>query len=194
MKGMSRTIGLLPGVLLATAGCPQSSQPPAPAASATAAVPAPSPPKRHPVTTAEVPKPVLDAFAKGYPAAKVTGWTQRGDSYTAQGQDATHWLTIAFASDGSVKETQEEIAVAQAPDVVKNAFQSSPYAKMTFVDGIKKIAVGKDDENATLYKFVIQDGGKNLVAVYNKTGKLVKEKTMPTDKFEKWHAEHTLTR
>jgi hypothetical protein len=199
------TSWLLAGAALSALGCP-ASQDRAPTAESRAAEavanrpqtpearPAESKPQRHPVTEAEVPKTVLDAWAKAYPGAKVTGWEQRGDVYIARGQDATRWLRVWIAADGTLKEAQEELAPDAAPAPVKSAFAASPYAKLTYVDGFKRVMPGKDDANAVLYKFVVKSPDKNLVAVYDKDGKLVKEKTMAGDEFDKWHREHAVTK
>ena len=201
IQGKRTANWFLSGALLASIGCQKSAPPPAsdvaPSASATPATPAavaPSPPKRHPVAESDVPKSIRDAFAKAYPTATAKSWTQRGDTFMVLGQDGSHWLSVNFAADGSVKETQEQIAAAAAPDPIKTAFQSSPYAKMSFVDGMKKVEAGKDEATGTLYKFVVKDGAKNLVAVYDRNGRMLKEKTMPGDKFEKWHSEHSVTK
>jgi hypothetical protein len=152
----------------------------------------PKTPKR-PVAEAEVPKPILDSWAKNYPGAKATGWTERGGNYAVMGQASNGWVEVKFVSDGSVKEAASEIAADGAPDPVKSAFASSSYSKLTFIDGEKRDAPGNKDY-PTLYKFILKDGAKPVIAVYKPDGSFVKEKTMPAEKLEKWRAEHTIAK
>jgi hypothetical protein len=152
----------------------------------------PRAPKR-PVAESDVPKPILASWAKSFPGAKATGWTERGGDYMAKGIAANHWVDVKFTADGAVKESEVEIASDAAPAPVKAAFTSSPYAKLTFVDCYDREAPGNKDY-PSLIKFIVKDGEKPVIAVYGLDGKFVKEKTMPNDKFDKWRSEHTVTK
>jgi len=144
---------------------------------------------KRPVAESEVPKPVLDSWAKSYPGARATTWFERGGVYFAKGGDATRWLDVKIASDGSLKEVAEELPIEAAPATVKGAFAASPYAKMTFVDAYRRLAPGSKDY-PTLFKLVLLDGAKPVIAVYRPDGSFVKQKDMPKEKLEKWRAEH----
>lgn len=150
-------------------------------------------PKKHPVAESEVPKVVLDSWAKNFPGAKATTWTERGGSYAVRGVGDSRWVEVKFAGDGSVKESAEELPADGAPAPVKAAFASSSYAKLTFADAYKCEAPGNKDY-PTLIKFALKDGEKPVIAVYRPDGSFVKEKPMPAEKFEKWHAEHTVAK
>jgi hypothetical protein len=146
------------------------------------------PPKR-PVAEAEVPKPVLDQWARSYPSAKAAGWQERTGVYFVKGADSSRWLDVQITAAGAVKEAAEEATVDSVPAPVKSAFATSAYAKMTYVDSYKRIAPASKDY-PTLYKFVLLDGEKPVIAVYDGGGKLVKQKDMTKEKLEKWRSEH----
>jgi hypothetical protein len=150
-------------------------------------------PKKHPVEESAVPKPVVTAMTAAHPTAKTTRWMEKGTVYTANAQDSGKWIEVAYNADGTLKEEQEELATPDAaPEPVKKAFAESPYAKMKFIDGIKKRNPTKEPHE--LYKFVVDSGSKSVIAVYDKDGKLLKEKEMPKEKLEKWRSEHTVAR
>jgi hypothetical protein len=150
---------------------------------------APPRPTKHAVAEAEVPKPVLDAWARSYPGAKAARWFERGGVYSAQGADATRWLDVKIASDGAVKESEEETTVDATPPAVKAAFTASPLAKLTLLDVYRR-AAPDNKEYPTLFKFVLVDGGKPSIAVYDDAGKFVKQKDFPKEKLDKWRADH----
>ncbi len=145
------------------------------------------------VAESEVPKPILDGWAKSYPGAKAAAWTERGGKYAVRGVAGGRWVDVKFSSDGAVNESEEELAADGAPAPVKTAFDASTYAKLTFVDVFKREAPG-NKEFPTLYKFVVKDGEKGMLVVYRPDGSFVKENPMPADKFEKWRGEHTVAR
>lgn len=142
------------------------------------------------VAEAEVPPLVMKTWTSAHPSGKTFVWTEKGGVYTVRGQDSGGWLMLSINGDGSLKKTQEQVAEGGAPEPVRSAFQASPYAKMTYVDGLKQVVMGKDPESATLFKFIVKDGDKNLIAVYGPDGKLVKEKSMTPEELASWQAEH----
>ncbi len=148
--------------------------------------------KRRVVADADVPKPILDSFAKSYPTGKTLGWSERKNVYKARAQDSGKWLEVSFEASGAIKEASCQEAVDSAPAAVKTAFAASPYAKMTFVDGVRKTVPGNDA--GTLNKFILKDGDKVVIAVYDDSGKLVKEKPFAKEKLEKWQGEHSVAR
>jgi hypothetical protein len=165
--------------LLLIAGCSSSDK-----------KPAENRPKKQPVAEADVPKAVVTAFTTAHPSGKATQWWARGTTYSLIGQDSGKWVEIKYGQDGALQEEADEIAVDSAPDAVKTAFNASPYAKMTFVDAVKRNNPSKDPKE--LYKFVVTDGTKPMIVVYGTDGKLVKDKPFDPAKFEKWKAEHTV--
>jgi hypothetical protein len=147
--------------------------------------------QKRTVAESEVPKPILDGWASTYPGGKTSAWTERGGNYAARGVAGGHWVDVKFTKEGAVKESEEQLAADGAPTAVKTSFGASPYGKLKFVDSFKREAPD-NKEFPTLYKFMLKDGEKPVIAVYRPDGSLVKEKTMPAEKFEKWVAEHTV--
>ncbi len=87
------------------------------------------------------PAPVKESFTKLYPGVKPKWEKEKGD-YEANFKKSGKEMSATFAADGTLKETETGIAIAELPDVVKK-YLAAHYknaaireaAKITKADG-----------------------------------------------------------
>lgn len=122
----------------------------------------------------QVPQPVLDAFAKAWPNAKVKGFEQETrDGKTVieiefKENGVTH--EHCYSSDGTLLGIGEEIRVADLPPAVVEAINKAhPNARI-------KEAERKLSPNGTLSHFEVEIkvGGKELELEIDRDGKILK--------------------
>jgi hypothetical protein len=94
------------------------------------------------IKEAEVPSAVKSAFAKKYPGAKVEEWEKENTDYEAEFDLKKVESSAVFSADGTFKELEQEIKIAELPKAVtdyctKNyaAYKLSEASKITETSG-----------------------------------------------------------
>lgn len=123
-----------------------------------------------PVAKKDLPAPVLAAFQKAYPSAKLKSCSseQRDGKacYELESKDGKTERDLIYAADGSVMEIEESLDVAGLPEAVKKAVVEQ-YPKAV-VKKAEKLTKG----NEVSFEVVIKDGKKKLEVVFDSEGKL----------------------
>ncbi len=120
---------------------------------------------------ADVPKPVLAAFASRYPKAVVKAYSKEKKKrdgkvcYEVESKDGGVNRDVIIAADGAVLEVEEGIAVTSLPEAVAAAL------KAKYPDGVLKGAEKLTRGDETLYEVVVKRGGKSTEVVLDSQGK-----------------------
>ncbi len=115
-----------------------------------------------------VPQPVKAAFAKAYSSAQKVKWNQEGNDYEASFLYRKHTLSVLYADNGSLIETETAIGVEDLPKPARDYAQGrgtiAEAAKIVKADGtlqyeaeVKKRDLFFDDKGA----FVIEKKDKD---------------------------------
>jgi hypothetical protein len=128
------------------------------------------------VKESEVPRPVLDAVKKKYPAAKPVGFERETKGakmvYEVKLTDGARKLEATFDASGKQVEEEEVITLGALPPPVKSAFDASKYAKWT----VKKVEkVMELPASQPTYEVEVTSGSTRAEVVFDGAGKLVKE-------------------
>lgn len=137
------------------------------------------------IARAEVPKPVLQAIEKHFPAAKQLGFEREEEHgkliYEANLMDGTRRLDVDVAPDGSLLAVEETIKLEAAPDAVRKSLAASKYGKQT-VTKAEKVSEYKADKVASVaYEFVVGAGERRVEVVIAESGKILKEEKKDDD-------------
>ena len=158
-------------LLLLLAGLPVSSRLPA---------------QEKKISKKDVPPPVLTAFEKAYPHAKIRGTStevENGKTYfEIESMDGTRSRDILYNADGTVAEIEEVVAVGTLPEAVRTAVgKEFPKAKIAKAERTTK---GTDIS----YEVHVSLGSKRGSVVVDPSGKVL-EKNPPKVKKEKTEKE-----
>lgn len=90
----------------------------------------------------QIPAPVKEAFAKSFPNATKVKWEKEDANYEAEFHDGATEFSAVYSATGTWMETEEEIAVSNLPQGVKD-YLAKHYAgkkvkeasKITHADG-----------------------------------------------------------
>jgi hypothetical protein len=129
------------------------------------------------ISESEVPKAVLDSVAKKYPAAKRTGFAREVDKgktvFEVQLVDGGHKIDVDVSPEGTILETEEELAFDAAPPAVKAALaRSAKYAKWTVKRAERVVTAGNDAEPR--FEIAVANGKDKAELVFSADGKLVR--------------------
>jgi hypothetical protein len=122
-----------------------------------------------PVAKEKLPSPVLAAFLKAYPSARLKACSseQRAGTtcYELESRDGKIERDLIYAADGSVLEIEESLALARLPDAVKRSLaELHPKA---IIKKAEKRSRGSD----VSYEVVVQEGKKRAELVFDADGK-----------------------
>jgi hypothetical protein len=129
------------------------------------------------IDKAAVPKPVLDAVARKYPAAKMVAFEQASDNgktlYEVGIQDGKSKMDVEVTADGKIEVEETVIKDADVPAEVKAGLASSKY-KGWKVSKIEKVIKQEKTEDPA-YEFVVQSKKQKFEVVLDKSGKVTEE-------------------
>lgn len=120
----------------------------------------------------DVPKAVLDAFAKSYPKATVKGYSKETANgkvvYEVASSEGKVGRDVTFNADGTTVTVEETLAFNDLPEAVRTAFTKEyPKAKSTKWEKVTEGSVTKYEAHMT-------SGKKSIEAVYNPDGSAAK--------------------
>jgi hypothetical protein len=113
----------------------------------------------------QLPSPVKDAFAKKYPGMKAT-WQKEGSQYEAEFNMEGKNYTAVYGADGSLEETEMDIALTELPDSARTYLQN--HFKAEEIKEIEKLIMPNGE-----FSFEAEAGGQELL--FDNTGKFVKQ-------------------
>ncbi len=124
----------------------------------------------------QVPASVTQAFAKQYPTSKVEVWEKEGNDYEAEFHLNKVESSAVFGANGSFKELEQEIKIAQLPKVAiihcgktYVGYKLTEAAKITDVDGI------------VTYEAEMTSKKKHFDVIFNDKGTFVKKTETSTE-------------
>jgi len=134
------------------------------------ALAASAPAQEKKITKNEVPAPVLASFAKVFPKAQATGFSQEKEDgkmlYEVESKEGTISRDVTFAADGKLMVVEEAVAVKDLPAAVRATFDKEK-AKLSMAE---KVTRGATIE----YEGHFNDGKKKYEVVTDASGKLLK--------------------
>ena len=130
-----------------------------------------------------LPKPVLDAFKKTYPAAVIKGVDQEKEggkiTWEVESIDGTLARDLVYNPDGTVVSIEEAIPAASLPPAVAAAFKAK-YPKATITKA-EKVLEGK----VLTYELTIKGAGTTKSVEFTPEGKLLPPEKKGAEKDEK---------
>lgn len=121
----------------------------------------------------KVPAAVMKAVKDKFPKAEIKEASKEVEDGVSKFEvalkDAGRNVDMTMKEDGTVLEVEKEIAEADLPKAVADAFKAKyPKGKLGMAEEVSK-------EGKTLYELHFKDGEKTKEAVYDPAGKLVEE-------------------
>ncbi len=121
----------------------------------------------------DMPKAILDAFAKSYPHAVVKGYSKEVENgaaeYEVESKDGTVSRDVSYAADGSVLAVEESMAYADLPEAARAAI-TKEYPKHT-VASCEKATKG----STTQYEVHLKLGKKTTEVLFDANGAVVQK-------------------
>ena len=87
-----------------------------------------------------------------------------------QGSDK---LEVSFSADGKILDEETTVAMNKVPEAVKKGLAASKYGKWK-ANKAEKVVSGEDAQNVR-YEFALSHGRHRAEAVFDSSGKMVKE-------------------
>lgn len=121
----------------------------------------------------DVPKAVLDAFAKSYPKATAKGYSKETEDgkvlYEIESTEGKMGRDVTYTADGTTVSVEETMAFSDMPEAVRTAFTKEyPKAKISMCERVVEGSVTK-------YEVHMTAGKKSSEAVYNPDGSAFKK-------------------
>ena len=137
------------------------------------------------IDKAAVPKPVIDAVMKKYPAAKIKGYEQDDAdnkiTYEVSLESGKDKMDIDVSPEGKILAEETIIPKSALPAAVKASIAGSKYKGWTIQTAEKVIHEEHADEPA--YEIVVTQKKEKVEVVFDKAGKITKEEVKdPKDK------------
>ena len=125
-----------------------------------------------------VPKPVLDAIAKKYPAAKRTGFSKEIEegktTYEVQIVDGGRKIDVDVSPDGKIEAEEETIAIDALPPAVKQSLSRSPKYGSWTIQRAERI-IKNELVTAPTYELIVAGNKHAAEVVFDPAGNLIKE-------------------
>lgn len=130
--------------------------------------------------TPKLPAAVEKAFVQKFPEASKAIWEKENEQeWEAEFKLDGVEYSAKFLADGTWKETEQEIKVAQLPVPVQDAM------KAQFADYKIKEAELAETSDGTVFELEIQNGKEKLEVVFSPSGELLKKEVEKEDHEEK---------
>jgi hypothetical protein len=130
----------------------------------------------------DVPKAVLEAFAKAYPKAKAMGYAKEMEGktvvYEIESEEGTVTRDVLYDTKGNVLELEESITKDELPQAIKDAI-AKDYSKAN-ITKYEKLTKGE----TTQYEIHIKSGKKSSEVLFDANGKLVEQSKKEKDEDE----------
>jgi hypothetical protein len=114
-----------------------------------------------------VPAPVKTAFAKLYPTIKKVAWDKEGTNYEASFKDKVD-MSLLFASDGKLLETETTIPISQLPEGV-TSYIKEHYKKAVIKDAAKIVK----SSGETVFEAEVKINNKSKDLMFDSNGKFI---------------------
>ncbi len=119
----------------------------------------------------KVPKEVTASFNKHYPAVKTVEWKKHGKSeFEAKFKENGKAITVDFAGDGAVLETEVEITFAELPKTV-DSYIDGHYKDYKKIEAIKIT----DQKGTVTFETKLSKKKTTVELLFDKDGKFLKK-------------------
>ncbi len=124
------------------------------------------------ISRAQVPPPVLAAFAKSYPQAKVVGYSREVENgktlYEIESKEGAMTRDATYLADGTLHLVEESMPASELPQPVTEALHKN-YPKAQI-----KLAEKLTEGGKISYELHLKQDGKELEVKFDPDGKIVK--------------------
>src|SRR5262249_6876914 len=131
-----------------------------------------------PIPRSDVPKPVLTAIERHFPAAKQLGFERDEEKgkiiFEARLLDGARKLAVDLAPDGKLIAVEETIKFEAAPEAVRKTIASSRYGKLAVIRAEKVLEYKDDKLTSTAYEFLLGTPDRKVELVLDESGKITK--------------------
>ncbi|MBS4029251.1 MAG: PepSY-like domain-containing protein [Ignavibacteriales bacterium] len=121
----------------------------------------------------DVPKAVLQAFAKTYPKATTMGYSKENEgktiAYEVESKEGTVTRDILYDAKGNVLEVEESVTKDELPQAIRDVI-AKDYAKAT-IEKCEKLTKGE----MTQFEIHVTSGKKTSEVLFDSNGKLVEK-------------------
>ena len=114
------------------------------------------------------PEVVAEAFAAAYPAASGVTWDEEDGAYEASFDERGTETSVVYAADGTLQDTESEIAVADLPAAVR-ATLDRDYAGQEVTEAARITASG----GAVTYEAEVTRDGRSEDVIFDEAGTVV---------------------
>ncbi len=122
------------------------------------------------IKEAEVPKVVTESFAKNFPGSKAKEWEKEKDTYEAEFKLNKAENSASFKSDGTLLETETEIATSALPKAVID-YVTKNYTGRKLSEASKIV----DAAGTITYEAEIKKGKEEMDLIFDSTGAFIKK-------------------
>ena len=128
----------------------------------------------------DIPAPVMAAFTKAYPAAKITGSAKEDENgaifYEIESMDGKTRRDILYSPDGKTAEIEEMIASSALPGEVKSSIEKGYHKSV--IDKAEKVIRGEQ----VTYEVHLTVGKKKMDVALSPSGKILLGKEAKEEK------------
>ncbi len=118
----------------------------------------------------DVPKTVVDAFAKKYPGSKVQKWEKEGANYEAEFDLSKVESSAVFDASGTFIELEQEIKIAELPKVAVE------YCAKTFPEyKLEEAAKIVDAKGTITFEAEMRKGKEHFDVIFDDKGNFIKK-------------------
>lgn len=122
------------------------------------------------VKEAEVPKAVTESFSKNFPGSKAKEWEKEKDTYEAEFNLNKVETSASFKADGTLFETETEIAASALPKAVTD-YVTKNYAGHKLSEASKIV----DDKGTVTYEAEVKKGKEEMDLLFDANGTFLKK-------------------
>jgi len=129
------------------------------------------------IQKSEVPRPVLDAVARKYPAAKMAGFERSDENgktlFEVRIESGATKMDVELTAEGKIEVEETAIASADLPAAIKAGLAASRF-KGWNTRKIEKVIKQEKTENP-FYELVVQNRSKKTEVVFDRDGKITQQ-------------------
>jgi hypothetical protein len=122
------------------------------------------------IKEAEVPKAVTESFAKNFPGSKAKEWEKEKDIYEAEFNLNKVETSASFKTDGTLFETETEIATSALPKAVTD-YVTKNYAEHKLSEASKIV----DAAGTISYEAEVKKGKEEIDLIFDGNGTFIKK-------------------
>jgi hypothetical protein len=122
------------------------------------------------IKEAEVPKAVTESFAKNFPGSKAQEWEKEKDTFEAEFNLNKVETSASFKADGTLFETETEIATSALPKAVTD-YVTKNYAGHKLSEASKIV----DAAGTISYEAEVKKGKEEIDLIFDANGTFIKK-------------------